>query len=245
MSDTLYVAGSGAAARLKQLEVVANNLANANTAGFRADRVLFETALDAAWLDENGEPVDGAPALSQVVAREMVTLHGNGPVSETGAPLDAAIVGAGYFEVDTPEGIRYTRAGSFIVDDGGTLATPSGHPVLGEGGVITAGESAIRVAADGRIVDAQGAEIGRLSVVVFDAPELLRKEGQNLFSAPEGDFGTPVEASVQPGALEMSNVQPVHELANLVILQRAFDAAMQTLEASDQLTRRLIQEVSG
>ncbi len=245
MSGNLYVATSGAAARLTELEIVANNVANADTVGFKADQAIFQAALESALLDGQGGFVPGSPARSFVATGDVRTHHGEGPISNTGAPLDAAIEGPGFFVVQTPEGIRYTRSGSFRVDAESTLTTPEGHPVLGLGGPIQVRPGA-RILTDGNVVDATGAVLGSLSVEEFLEPSLLVKEGDNLFRAPALAVGIPVEqASLQTSALERSNVNPVRELASMVMLQRAFDASMQLIEAEDAASRRLIQEVGS
>src|SRR5690606_6690299 len=127
MADALWVSLSGARARMRELDVVANNLANADSVGFKAERTAFAAALARA---RSG----GGDA-----ARVYATLAPGGadlapgPVVGTGAPLDVALAGDGFFEVETPAGPRYTRAGAFTVDADGTLVTPAGWPVLGEG----------------------------------------------------------------------------------------------------------------
>ena len=116
MGSNIYVAASGAAARLQQLEIVANNLANAESVGFKADRAIFRTALEAALSQREGEPTDGAPGGVYVEVGETGFNPAPGPIRSTGAPLDVAIDGEGFFVVTTPEGERYTRAGAFQLD---------------------------------------------------------------------------------------------------------------------------------
>ena len=120
-----------------------------------------------------------------------------------------------------------------------------GHFPLGDGAPIVLGNTAVRIQADGALLDHRGNVAGRVSLFLFDDPNALKKQGQNLYRAPEDVEATPTPATLEPEALEQSNVQPLRELATLVILQRAFDASMQTLESSDELSQRLIQEVSN
>jgi flagellar basal body rod protein FlgG len=245
MSSNLYVSAAGAMARLRQLEILANNLANLDTTGFKADQPLFQATLESALLDAEGRPAPGAPGLSFVEPREVRTDHTAGSVSRTGGALDAAIDGPGFFVVDTPAGARYTRAGSFVVDSEGDLATPSGHLVLGEGGPISVGNRPVRILSSGDVVDQEGAVAGRLRLEAFDDPSLLIKEGEGLFRAPPMAVGLPVETiSLVEGALELPNVHAVRELANLVTLQRAFDVSMQILRSDDAATEGLLREVS-
>jgi flagellar basal-body rod protein FlgF len=245
MSTNLYVSTSGALSRLTELEILANNLANADTTGFKADQALFQAALEGALLNAKGLPAPGAPGLSFAAPREVRTDHAGGSVWRTGRPLDVAIEGSGFFVVDTPAGVRYTRAGSFVVGSDGNLATPSGYQVLGDGGPIAVGDSPARILTRGEVVDEAGTVLGRLRLEEFDDPTLLRKEGEGLFRAPPMAVGFPSQGvSLLEGALERSNVHPVRELASLIILQRAFDVSMQILKSDDAATERLLQEVS-
>lgn len=241
-TTSLYVSSTGASARLSELEVIANNLANANTTGFRSDQATFETALEASLVGTRGP---GGKMHSFVQTSGASTRHVAGAVTRTGGELDAAIDGPGFFQVETPAGVRYTRSGAFHVDPAGNLVTSSGHPVNGAGGPIQLGSRSGRIQADGNLIDAEGNSIGRLAIHIFDDPNVLHKEGANLFQAPEAV--TPNNAAdmrLMPGLLEGSNVQPAAELARLVALQRAYDATMQVLEADDTASNRLIQEVS-
>jgi len=245
-TTSLYVSSGGATARLSELDIIANNLANADTTGFRSDEPTFATALESALLGVRGRPVPRAPIHSFVESGPPATRHTSGAAARTGSALDATIDGPGFFQVQTPGGTRYTRAGNFQIDERGTLVTTAGHPVLGNGGPISVGARSARITADGSLVDLDGNPVGRLSVEVFDEPGELVKEGANLFRAPL--LASRSEASdpkLLPGMLEGSNVQPASELARLVALQRAYDATMQVLEADDSASRRLIQEVSS
>jgi flagellar basal body rod protein FlgG len=244
MSTTLYVSGVGAKARLAQLEILANNLANADTTGFKADGVLFESALEAALADEAGRAVGAG--LAFVSTGGVRANHEQGPILSTGGPLDVAIEGPGFFQVQTPDGVRYTRAGAFRVDPRGQLVGPGHHPVVGAGGPIVVGREAARIDATGRVLAPDGRELGRLAVEEFLEPELLVREGSSLYRAPIDAVGLPVEElRLATGAIEQSNVKPTHELTQLVILQRAFEASLQALETDDAASRRLIEEVSS
>lgn len=241
----LYVSTSGAVSRLHQLEVVANNLANVDTLGFKADRTRFQSALVSQVQNMEGQEAAGAPARAFVQTHGVSTDHATGNVVTTGRGLDAVIDGPGFFAVETPGGVRFTRAGSFIVDAAGTITTLDGKPVLGEGGPIQVGGSVPTILASGAIVDAEDNELGRLRIDTFADPNLLQKEGTNLFRAPAGIEGVPSETTrLQPGSVERSNVQAIRELATMMILQRNFDATMQVLRSDDQATDQLLREFS-
>lgn len=244
MSGDLYVAASGAIARLHELDVVANNLANANTIGFKADGALFSAALESALGDASGRPTPGAAGRAFVSARGLAPDASAGSVQATGSPLDVAIQGDGFFSVETPSGTRFTRAGSFVVDAEGRLTTPQGFPVLGSGGVLSVGSRPVEIRASGELVDDQGSPLGSLALVRFADLGQLAKDGQNLWRALPGVEPEDVDApQLLERSVEASNVVPVRELARLVVLQRAFDTAMQVLQAQDQSTGSLLREI--
>ena len=239
MSGSLYVSAAGAEARLTQLDVLADNLANSGTTGFRASTVVFEAVLEAALLDQGDVPGAGRAYVS---ATQSAIRGAFGPIENTGRDLDAAIQGDGFFVVETPGGSRYTRAGAFRVDPTGFLVSLSGHPVLGDGGPIAAGERPLRIEADGSVVDDQGERVGRLQVVRFEDSAALVKEGSGLLRALQGELGEPLGNPVlATRSLEGSTVQPIQDLARMVIVQRAFDAVMRTLEAEDEASGRLLK----
>ncbi|NNL85026.1 MAG: flagellar basal-body rod protein FlgF [Myxococcales bacterium] len=245
MSDSFYISTAGAAARLKQLDIVANNLANMATSGFKSDRVVFDAALEGAIRSLDGTPAPGATGHVFGSAGASHFDPSRGSAVQTGRGLDAAIDGLGYFVVETPDGVRYTRAGSFNVSPVGELVTPSGDPVLGEGGPITVGSEAARIQADGSVVGDSGAEFGKLQVVEFSDPAQLEKVGDAQFRAPADVVDLPVESPLLlPGAIEGSNVDPTRELATLMILQRSYEAAMQVMRSEDESVSRLLQEFS-
>lgn len=246
MSDGIYIAASGALARLHDLEIVANNLANQSTVGFKRDRTTFEAVLESRLPGEDNEPVPGVSGRSFTSVVSSATDFGSGSAFATGGALDVAIRGQGFFEIETPLGPRYTRAGAFSLSSEGTVVTANGNPVIGDGGPIDTGGRPVEVLPTGDLVDALGASIGKLKVVDFERPELLEKEGISLYRAPAGVEARSLEsAELLPGSLESSNVEPVRELAALITLQRAFDTAMQMVSADDDITRQLIEEISG
>jgi flagellar basal-body rod protein FlgF len=228
---------------MTQLEMVSNNLANADTPGYKADEPLFAAALGMALEDEVGRRHMGA--FQFVSTPETRVRHETGSIAHTGRSLDVAIQGSGFFLVQTPEGIRYTRSGAFSVNAEGQLSGPGGHPLLGAGGPIPVGPGGANVQRDGSVVSDSGATLGKLQIEEFLEPEKLRKQGESLFAAPIELVGLPVEnPQLEVGSLEESNVRAVHELAKLLILQRAFDASMQSLAADDSASRQLIEEMN-
>ncbi len=245
MGSNIYISASGAVTRLRQLEMVANNLANSETVGFKADRALFHAALASTAVPREEDGASGPPGGVYVEMGEVRPDHSRGPVASTGAALDAAIDGGGFFVVETPDGERYTRAGSFVLGPEGDLTTREGHPVLGAGGPINITSPGTHIQANGDLVDTNGQVNATLRVVEFEDPSALAKLGSGLFSAPPELEPIEVESpALHTGSVEGSNVKPVVELAVLMLLQRAFDASMQAMQADDQATNRLIQEMT-
>lgn len=246
MPSNLYVSAAGAMARLTQLDLVSNNIANAGTTGYKRDGAFFESVLQSSLRDEEGEPLSGLPGMEFVRSTGVASDFEAGSVMATGGALDVAILGSGFLEVQTDQGLRYTRAGSLMVDAGGTLTTQDGQPVMGEGGPIQVTGSGVHVEPSGEVRDANGNVLGRLKVVDFQNLLALRKEGHQRFAAGEEAIPTPrTDARFVTQSLEGSNVNPVDELSTLVVLQRAFDANIRTMQADDEATSRLIREIQG
>jgi flagellar basal body rod protein FlgG len=244
MSD-IYVSASGAIARLHDLDVVANNLANVDTTGFRRDLTIFEVAVQSALRDVDRETVPGSPGSAMTGISASTSDYGSGPITQTGKPLDVAILGPGWFEVETPDGLRYTRAGAFAVDPEQRIVTPDGHPVLGPGGPLQAGAGIPELLASGDLVDSTGASLGRLKLVDFERVGLLVKDGHNFYRALDGAGPIDIEPQLAARSIERSNVSAVSEMSRLVILQRAFDASMQILQQQDRSTERLLREIGS
>ena len=252
MLHGIYEALSGGVAQARRLEVLTNNLANASTAGFRRDVVVFREL-------PSRTPVSvtaggGMPIRSFVGVAGTFTDWEGGAVRETGNPLDVALVGDGFFTVDTPQGIRYTRRGDFRIDANGQLVTREGHPVLGEGGPISLQDlvdlgGKVEISTEGRVVlvdpvTRTETEVDRLRLVRFTDPGVLRKEGP-YFRLPPGAAGVlPAEdVQVQQGALESSNVNPVQEMVGMLEALRAFEAYQRMIRAMDEMNQRAVNEL--
>lgn len=227
MIQGLYTAGSGMAAQLAKIDVLANNLANADTTGFKADLLSIDPA---------GNPPGSlsgslSPSVSVIPGRPGLDAS-PGVMKFTGNPLDLALMGPGLFVVETPRGERYTRAGNFTRDANGFLTTPEGFRVLGTGGPVRIPEGGLQVESGGRIA-------GGASLRVVAGPELpgrLLKEGGNLYAPAEGAAAPPdlPEASVAQGQLEASNVNVVRTMVELLIAMRSYEAHQKTIQSIDQ-----------
>ncbi len=242
MADGIYSALSGALMQVKALNVVSNNLANANTPGFKSQRISFDEALMRS---------DGVVnrTLAQVRVTEIQDDFSQGSDISTGNALDVALDGEGFFVVETPEGERYTRQGSFSLSSQGTLVGASGFAVQGEGGEIVAGpEGQLSIGDDG-IVSQLGIRIGRLKTVKVSDPNALVRQGNSLWALPESDSGTATveEAPVgmRAGFLEGSNVNMVHAMTEMIQVSRAYEMFNRTIEAYKTVDKRTTNDMGA
>ncbi len=229
-----YVALTRQSGLAKELQSVANNIANLSTTGYRREGVIFAEAVEAL-------PVEGGSvAMTEARARYTDTLQGS--LDQTGGKLDLAIEGNGYFTVMTPQGERLTRAGAFTRNADGVVVNMDGHPLLDEGGgeiTIPFEAKSVGVAADGTL-SVDGAPAARIGLVdVADQTSLFREAGV-LFRA---DAGTePVEdGRIVQGFLEQSNVNPVAEMARMVEVQRAYEYGQKLMDQEDDRIRLVVR----
>jgi flagellar basal-body rod protein FlgG len=226
MIQGLYTAVSGMAAHQTRLDVLANNLANADTLGFKAEMVSIDQSVipQDLWSD----PL--AP-LSTVEAGRPGVNPAPGALKNTGNPLDLALVGPGLFVVQTPQGERYTRAGNFVRDREGFLATQNGYRVLGTNGPVPVPDT-------GFVVDESGGLSGGGTLRVFGGAALqgLVKIGGTLFRVAEGVSppATALDARVVQGQLEGSNVNVVMNMVEMLATMRTYEAYQRTVQALDQ-----------
>ena len=216
-----------------RLTKVTNNLANVDTPGFKKEDVTFWEMLFQAN--------DGRQRVGKAI--KDVTDFSLGALQETGNPLDFAISGEGFFRVQTPDGVRYTRAGSFTVNNQGQLVTPNGHLVLSGGGAIIIDGNEVSVATDGSI-SVDGQEAGTIAISRFTNPAALIKEGQNLFAAPdEAGEGPAAAFSVKQGYVEKSNVDVISAMTALIDLNRAHATQQKVIQTFDAMDERAISRV--
>lgn len=217
---------------LREMAVVANNIANMATAGFRQQGVAFSEFVKSS---ETG-------ALSMATANVGLTSMLQGALSPTGAPFDLAIEGAGFFLVETPEGPALTRAGGFTPSPEGELLTHDGYRLLDAGGapvVVPVGASAIHIASDGTI-STQNQPIAQIGLVVPLDPNGLVHRGGVVFAAPGGT--APDDSSrLQQGFLESSNVNPILQVARMIEVQRAYEMGQKFLETENERVRNALQ----
>ena len=229
MDRMIYLSMSGAKATMQRQDVLANNLANASTTGFRAELQAFRAV-----------PVRGDGASTRVYALETTTGYdpAAGPAQQTGRPLDVALQGNAWLAVQGFDGTEaYTRMGSLQVDAEGTLMTSGGRTVLGDGGPIQLPiDSTPQIAADGTVTVRQPngsmTPVGRLKLVTPEAP--LSRGDDGLFRASEGDLPADPNARLQDGALEGSNVNPIENMVAMIAAARQFEAQMKMLQTAEK-----------
>jgi flagellar basal-body rod protein FlgF len=173
-----------------------------------------------------------------------VTDFTQGGLQRTGNPLDVAINGEGFFSIQTPGGIQYTRQGSFTIDSDGVLITQDGYPVLGEGGSLTLEEGTIEIDTDGTI-SVDGDEVGRLQVTDFVDPQVLKKTGISRFVATRENAGgrQAEDVSLRQGFIESSNVNPVKAMTEMIETSRMFEAYQKVITTADEANAKSIQDV--
>ncbi len=224
MNSGLYAACAGLVARTQALDLAANNLANLNTNGFKAQAPTFRSLLAGSDLPQN--KIVEAVNNFGVTGDNRTDLQ-QGSLEATGSDTDFAIEGSGFFVVQTGAGRAYTRDGNFHVDQHGQLATASGDAVLGNQGPILVPEGKLSVSKDGTI-SVDGALAGQLKLVTLPAAS-PRASGNSQFVAPVGDERPAPAASIVQGSLEGSNVNAISAAVGLVALQRNADMLQRAL----------------
>lgn len=234
MLKGLYQAAGGMKVRMAKQDVIANNLANASTAGFQREIAAVQAAPGAA-APAGAAPGAAPPHVLQLLSRAD---RRGGTVSHTGARHDIALEGPGYLLAGTAAGQRLFRGGELKVNAQGQLTTPSGEPLLGtDGNPIRVGQEAFQVEPDGT-VKGKDAVIGRLRVVL--ATGATQREGASLMAAAGMKDAPQGTVRVLQGALERSNVQPVREMVDMIAGVRAYETAQRTVTAQDGTLERLL-----
>lgn len=268
MDHGLYTAYLGMRARQRALDVLANNIANASTPGFKADRTLYRSieAVERDAFASNGQS-GRSPQLqlasfgNQFTDNSLMIAHGRnvglvtgttadfsmGMLRQTDRPLDIALDGDGFLVVQTPQGERYTRAGALKLNTSGQLVTQQGDLVAGEDGPITLPQGDAIIGEHGEI-SVGGETVGRLKLVRFDDPRTaLLKQGDSLFVAidPRGQRPTPAASTrVLQGTLEMSNVDAISETAAMIQNSREFDSLQRSITMlMNDLGRKVASEI--
>ena len=254
MSGGIYMAASGALAYEKKLQIISNNLANVNTVGYKMDRAQFNA------IEQNNLPASLAsntPEMSTSQAQSFwfqfnsYTDFTSGSMKNTGNDFDLALIGEGFFCIQKPNGVHYTRKGDFTLDAEGTLVTRNGHPVIGDSGEIT-----VKYAEDPRKVKAfevdlegnvlvNGQQVGSLRIVKFSEPDKLMKMGDTLFK-PAENSPAPQEAEdakVSQGFVELSNVDVVKMMTEMIVVLRGYETYQKVMRSADEAYTKSINDV--
>lgn len=241
MDNPIYTSLSRQSGLMRELSVIANNIANSDTTGYKRESAVFSEYVQRAGQNARAEQPQNSISMGRLAAH--VSHFESGAIRQTGGSLDVALDGEGFFTIETPQGERLTRAGHFLTDAQGTLVLPNGYPVLDDGGgqiQIPLEVNLLAIGGDGTI-SADGVEIGRLGVVTSD-PTQLSREGENLWRATAGT--EPVEApKVIQGFLEGSNVEPVNEIARMIEVQRHYDAGQKLLDMENDRIKSVVSTV--
>lgn len=243
MDISSYVLLSHEQALRRKLDVVANNMANVSTVGFRREQPVFHEML------KRGEDAMTPDAKDAHFVLDYGAIHDTraGAFHSTGNPLDVMVEGPGYLTVALPDGgTAYTRAGNLKVLDDGTLATAGGEPVRGEGGqpitIPPEQLGRIRIAPDGSVVGTDG-PIGRVTVTVFDNEALVDPRGDGLMEAANGRVLTAAETKLRTGGLEASNVQPIVETTDMVEILRSYQTSQRMADSLNDMRKRAIERL--
>ena len=240
MDNSLLVSLSQQLAVYRSMDVIANNLANVSTPGFKREAAKFEEFVTHVAPSEGQK---GLQAVSFVKDAGVMRDISNGTIESTGAPFDVALDGQGYFSVQTAQGPRYTRNGHFTLDASGQIVTSGGNPVLGDGGpiTITPDDGDVHIAADGTVSGKNG-QIGKLSMVDFANDRALVKEGDSLYSTTQAPTAA-ANTVARQGMLESSNVQPVIEISHMIEVMRSYEATATLSSSQEDLMRQAIDKL--
>ncbi|NQU60533.1 MAG: flagellar basal-body rod protein FlgF [Rhodospirillales bacterium] len=242
METTSLIAMSRQSGLQRQMDIVANNIANMNTNGFKGENMMFVEHL---VKSQGGQKLLGSK-LSFVRDIATMTDFSDGPSERTGNPLDLAIRAEGYFVIQTDKGERYTRNGRFKLDEGGQMVTQKGDPVLSSGNnpiFLSPEDTEISISRDGTVSTNNG-DLGRLKLVTFEKPQLLKRSAGGIFAPAEGQRPKDVESpDIAQGMLEGSNVKPILEMAKMIDVQRTYDGVRDFIDREDERMRNMVKEM--
>jgi flagellar basal-body rod protein FlgG len=239
MIKGLYHSGSAMIPRIKKQEVIANNLANVSSPGYKKD-LVFTQELSRAQSKRRAQPADWQrPMIDQVY-----TTFEQGSLDKTDNPLDLALEGRGFFAFETEDGaVAYSRAGNLTVDSFGFLINPEGHRLLGQGGPIGVAGGPVSISESGQ-VEVDNTAVANIRVVDFDDLSVLQKTGKTEFMIPEGiEPRAAVEFTIKQGYLESSNVDVIREMIDMIISFRNYEADAQSAKTQDESLEKLINNV--
>jgi len=241
MDNSLYVGLSKQIVLQRQLDIIANNIANTDTAGFKVEALAVSEDPQAPAFT-----LGGPQPVKFVMPNGVIRDFGQGALRRTDSPFDVAIDGQGFFQVQTPQGMRYTRDGRFRMDDTGRLVTSGGAPVLDDGGgeiSLNPEKGKLTISPDGTL--SQGTErIGKLGVYTFQNLSTLEKVGDNLLQNTSNQQAAPAaSAHLRQGMLESSNVNPILEITRMIEVSRAYEQMAKMMDSEGDLSTQAIQQL--
>lgn len=242
MENAFLVSLSHLSSLKREMDVIANNLANVNTDAFKSENVLFEQYISPR---ASGDPA--TPEISFVLDYGLVRNLSAGNLLQTGSPLDVALAGEGYFAVQFKDQIAYTRNGNFNLNSDGELVTADGHQILNANLKpikIPSGAELPNISADGTI-SGPGQPDQKLGIFTFDNEQALQKMGANLFVSESQRIPAATgKINLVQGSVETSNVQAVSEITRMIEVMRKYQSAAKLTETEDELTRKAIDQLS-
>ena len=233
MENAGYVTLTRQSGLMREMEIIAHNIANSATTGYRQQGLVFSEFVKA---------IDGGDSLSMAAARVKKTSAAQGILTQTGNTLDVAIEGTGFFQIEAPQGQRLTRAGAFNVDAAGDMVTPDGYRVLDTGGApinVPPGNAEIQIAADGTVSRGENL-VGQIGV--FDpepGADLQRESG--VFFKTDAALAPSIHSKVLQGHLEGSNVDPITQLTRMIEVQRAYEMGQKLLDMGHEQSRTALK----
>jgi flagellar basal-body rod protein FlgF len=240
MDNTLYVSLSRQMTLRREMDVIANNIANVDTTGYKFENLLVRTEpANPARMADGPNPVKFV--LDDGIARDFT----QGSLRTTGATFDLAIEGKGFFKVETEAGERFTRDGRFTLSPEGKLTTQEGDAVQGESGdiVLDPAKGQVAIAEDGTVSQA-GEKVGKVGVYLFDDRSVLAKDRGNLFTNTSNAQPSNDTASrLHQGMLEGSNVNPILQITRMIEVSRAYESVVKTMENTADLSRRAVERL--
>jgi flagellar basal-body rod protein FlgF len=239
MVKGLYRSASGMLVRQVRMDAISNNIANVNTTGFKRDNIFAKQLIDSMSIVDSSNGEHGSVADSL----ELYTNTSDGSYKATGHPLDAAIVGKGFFVVTTAEGQMLTRNGHFNPNNEGILSDSNGNPVEGDGGPISIPDGSIASINEHGEVVANGGVIGKLKIVDVVNEAQLEKLGNNYFNGNTIETTPQENSNLVSGSLENSNVDIMLAMIDMMSVQKEFETEQKMIQVSSDTLDRLIRDV--
>jgi flagellar basal-body rod protein FlgF len=243
MDNSLLINLSGQLTAYQAMDVVANNLANMSTPGFKREGMKFQEFLSPTAAATSVAGLQNNAPLAFVQNGGVFRDESEGPMDKTGAPLDLAISGNGFFQVQTPNGVRYTRDGHFQLNSQGQIIDANGYPLIGDGGPITVTpqDGDIHIAADGTVSGALG-QLGTIKIVGFANQAAMSQQGSNLYATNQQPLPNP-GGTIAQGMLEGSNVQPVMEMSTMIKIMNNYQMIASLTKSQQQLQTQAITQL--